>query len=334
MRWRAEPRCDWVDFGAVKQAVNMEAILHYYRIPGLHRVQGQLQSRCPIHGGERRDSFRASLSQNAFQCFVCQAHGNVLDFVAAMEKCTVREAALRIQQWFDLGRNQPSGLQSGETAMESKLVRKKEGSNSPLRFTLSGLDHAHPYLAQRGVDRVTATEFGIGFYGSPGLMTGRVVIPIHNGLGQVVAYAGRAVDGESPKYKLPTGFHKSLELYNLHRALATGSNTVIVVEGYFDCMRVHQAGLPWVVALMGSSLSPEQEQILVGRFARMILVLDGDEPGRRASRTIRERLLRKCDVLRVHLNDGVQPDQLSPNKIRGLLSEIDTRRPERRALRE
>jgi DNA primase len=298
----------------------MEVILHYYRIPGLRRVHGQLQSRCPIHGGERRDSFRASLSQNAFQCFVCQAHGNVLDFVAAMEKCTVREAALKIQDWFDVRGNDQCEVPSDETVIESKLVRKKEGSNSPLRFTLRGLDHAHSYLAQRGVDRVTATEFGIGFYGSPGLMRGRVVIPIHNDRGQVVAYAGRAVDGESPKYKLPMGFHKSLELYNLHRTLATGSNTVIVVEGYFDCVRVHQAGLPCVVALMGSSLSAEQERVLVERFARIILVLDGDGPGRMASWKISQRLLRKRDVLTVRLNDGIQPDQLSPNEIRSLLS--------------
>ena len=62
-----------------------------------------------------------------------------------------------------------------------------------------------------------------------------------------------------PKYKLPAGFHKSREPFNVHRAVATGSKTVIMVEGYFDCLHVHQAGFPAVVALMGASLSAQQE---------------------------------------------------------------------------
>jgi DNA primase len=59
----------WVDFRAVKEAVSMEAILRYYQVPNLRRQHGQLQGRCPIHRGQRDDSFRASVSKNAFQCF-------------------------------------------------------------------------------------------------------------------------------------------------------------------------------------------------------------------------------------------------------------------------
>jgi len=314
------PAEGWVDFRAVKEAVSMEAILRHYQVPNLRRRHDQLQGRCPIHRGERDDSFRASLSKNVFQCFACQAHGNVMDFVVAIEMCSVREAAFKIQEWFGIdGHGQLSGALPCPAAIERQLVRKKEGVNRPLHFALTGVNHTHPYLAQRGVDRATAIEFGIGFYNRPGLMNRRIVIPIHNGKGEIVAYAGRALDGRIPKYKLPGGFHKSLELYNLHRAVVPVNHSVIVVEGYFDCVRVHQSGLPWVVALMGSSLSLEQEKVLVERFERVILMLDGDDAGRVATQTIRAKLLQKCDVLTAAVRDGAQPDQLSPGEIRELL---------------
>ena len=88
----------WADFAAVKRAISLEAMLHHYQIRGLRRHRDQLQGCCPIHRGRRGDSFRVHLTKNIFQCFACQAHGNVLDFVAAMEQCSLREAALRLQQ--------------------------------------------------------------------------------------------------------------------------------------------------------------------------------------------------------------------------------------------
>jgi DNA primase len=253
---------EWVDFSAVKRAVSLEVVLRHYQVRGLRRRRDQLVGCCPIHRGERDDSFRASLSKNVFHCFACQSHGNVLDLVAAMEKCSIRKAACRLQEWFGIAvSGAPAGLEA-ESAGKTELVREKAGSNPPLDFALTGVDHAHPYLQQRGVDRTTAAEFGMGFYGGPGLMSGRIVIPIRNPGGEIVAYAGRALDGRSPKYKLPAGFRKSWELFNIQRAAATSSQTVIVVEGYFDCVRVHQAGFPCVVALMGSSLSASQERVL------------------------------------------------------------------------
>lgn len=159
----------------------------------------------------------------------------------------------------------------------------------------------------------------MGFYAEPGLLSGRIVIPIANARGQTVAYAGRALDGGQPKYKLPAGFRKAWELFNLHRAAATGSKTVIVVEGYFDCLKVHRAGLPWVAALMGSSLSAEQEKALIGAFDHVVLLLDGDTAGRAASRAIAARLSRRCWVSEAHVPAGSQPDQLSLVAIQQLL---------------
>jgi len=68
-------------------------------------------------------------------------------------------------------------------------------------------------------------------------MRGRLVIPIADELGQTVAYAGRSLDGQDPRYKLPVGFRKSWVLFNLHRATACRRDEVVVVEGFFDCMK-------------------------------------------------------------------------------------------------
>lgn len=315
---------NWVDFSAVKRVVNLEVVLRHYQVQGLRRHRDQLQGCCPIHDGKRDDSFRAHLTKNVFHCFACQACGNVLDFVAAMEKCSIREAALRLQQWFGVAVSAGSPgarlYPANADMQKQELVRKEEGSNAPLRFALTGLDRNHPYLAQRGIDPATASEFGVGLYPGPGLMRGRIVIPIRNAHGQLVAYAGRAPDGRLPKYKLPAGFRKSLELFNLPRAMATGSRTVILVEGYFDCMRVHQAGFPWVVGLMGSSLSTSQESALLRHFDQVVLMLDGDAAGRAASQAIATRLSDRCPVQLVPVPDDSQPDQLSCFAIRRLLA--------------
>jgi DNA primase len=230
---------DWLNLRALKQAVSMEAVLAYYRVPGLRRYRNQLTGCCPIHHGKRNDSFRASLSKNVFHCFACQAGGTVLDFVAAMERCSILQAALRLQRWFGTGSQGSTPMLIQQFAWNEERVRERAICNPPLPLALTDVNPSHLYLTQRGIDRTTAIEFGVGFYAGPGLPSGRIVIPIGNACGEVVAYAGRAVNGRLPKYKLPAGFRKALEVFNLHRASATGSRTVIVVEGYFDCLLVH-----------------------------------------------------------------------------------------------
>jgi DNA primase len=320
---------EWVDFRGVKWAVPMEAVLSHYRVRGLRRQRDQLQGPCPLHRGERQDSFRVRLSQNAFHCFSCQAKGNVLDFVAAMESCSLREAALRLQHWFGVsGRSRfrltlPSPPSVPANAEQAELVReKREGGNPVLGFRLRSVDGSHSYLRQRGIEQATAVEFGVGMYLGPGLMSGRIVIPIGNERGEIVAYAGRAWGDQLPKYKLPAGFQKGWELFNLHRALATRQKTVIVVEGYFDCMKVHQAGFPNVVALMGCSLSPVQAQVLREHFERVILMLDGDEAGRHATEVIHHQLAAKTRLVVIPVCDGMQPDQLSSPVIKSLLCDV------------
>jgi len=151
-------------------------------------------------------------------------------------------------------------------------------------------------------------------------MQGRCVFPIHNAKGELVAYAGRSIDTTEPRYKFPAGFHKSQELFNLHRV--AGDLSVVLVEGFVDCMKVSQAGYP-CVALMGSTVSPMQERILAETFSEIVVMLDGDETGRTATQTISDRLRQAVfKVETAELPDGVQPDQLSDAELRAALDAL------------
>lgn len=318
----------WVDFKSVKAAVPIEAVLDRYGINWLRKKNDELRGRCPIHQGDGEDAFHVSLTKNAFHCFSCKARGNVLDLVAAMEHCSVREAAIKLAEWFGI----LACVEQHETAVKKFAAADasqvpKEGTesggaklaNKALTFQLKGIDPAHAYLEQRGVERETSELFGCGYFPGKGSMAGRVVFPIHDEQGELVAYAGRSIDGSEPKYKLPAGFHKSLVLYNLHRVLEQGSESVVLVEGFFDCLNVWKSRCQNVCALIGCTLSEAQEELLVRNFQRVTLLLDGDQAGREAAKEIAQRLMAKLWVRVVAVPEGKQPDQLSTAEITALL---------------
>jgi DNA primase len=307
------PNSNWVDFAAIKRSVALAPLLRQYEVKLRRSGVDQYRGGCPIHGGEGREAFHANLRNNVFHCFSCGAGGTVLDFVAAMEGCSLRQAAWKL---------------AGETASSvrpaltcpKQLVTKKSKLLLPLGFTLRGVDPTHPYLAERGIAATTAREFAIGFYQGAGIFSGRLVIPIHNQHGELVAYGARAVDGSEPRYRFPAGFAKSQILFNFHRAAATAKSVVVVVEGFFDCLRLHQAGVHSVVALMGSALYEPQQRILLERFQHVILMLDGDAAGRRGTAEIATRLRPHCSVHIVALPEMTQPDQMSKDQIRHALA--------------
>jgi DNA primase len=109
-----------------------------------------------------------------------------------------------------------------------------------------------------------------------------------------------------------------LEHYRIHEA--SRQSTVIVVEGFFDCLKVYQAGFGSVVALMGSGLYEPQGRLLMQRFRQIVLMLDGDAPGRRAAAVVSARLSADCAVRIVQLAENIQPDQLSEPVLRELLA--------------
>jgi DNA primase len=317
---------NWVDFKAIKAAVSMAAVLERYQVRGLKKQGDELRGRCPIHNGEG-DAFHVNVNKNAFQCFSCQAKGNVLDFVAAMEKCSVRDAGLKLQDWFGLAAGDGADQRSAKPAppadstelAKERIAGEESLANKPLGFDLRGIDHGHAYLTSRGISRETAEHFGAGYFSGKGSMSGRVVIPIHNEAGELVAYAGRSIDGSEPRYKLPTGFHKSLELYNQHRAAKCGAGGLIVVEGFFDAMKVSQAGYPFVVALMGCTMSEEQERLLVAHADMVLVMLDADEAGRKGTEELLLRLGRRVWVKAITVPEGKQPDQLTAEELQQLL---------------
>jgi DNA primase len=333
---------EWVDFKAVKEAISMEMVLGRYNVR-LRKVNSTyFRGKCPLPTHTSKgsgDSFGTDTSKNAWACQSdsCvkirsgKKGGNVIDFVAVMENCSIRDAAIKLANWFNVSSDGGGGRipeRHTEPSSSKQLVAEKErevevtevvpsGENKPLSFVLKNIDHSHAYLTARGIAPGTSSHFGVGYFSGKGSMANRVVIPIHNEAGELVAYAGRAIDASEPKYKFPSGFLKSIELFNLHRT--AGEKMVVVVEGFFDCMKVTAAG--WTsVALMGSSMSDEQERLLAEHFTAAWLVLDGDEAGRSGTRDIVQRLVRKMFVRAVELPDGTQPDMLRSEEINTLLT--------------
>ena len=321
-------RSTWVDFKVLKRVVSIEMASAYYGLT-LRRVHGPyLRGRCPLPTHVSKSSVQSFIVNTEKNVWVChsdscvasrgwQRGGNVLDFVAAMERCSIRDAALKLQEWFSVTPVSSEQIVPATKGGETYPPVAAEENNKPLAFKLRPVDPGHPYLALRRVDSNTAAYFDVGFYSGNGSMEGRIIFPIHNDDGTLVAYAGRSIGETEPRYKFPVRFRKSLVLFNLHRAVRHGK-AVIVVEGFFDCLNVHQAGFPCVVALMGCSLSGRQEALLQQHFRQVTLMLDGDNAGRRAGAAIAARLVTKLAVRVVEIPPSAQPDQLSADQIRCL----------------
>jgi DNA primase len=321
----------FVGFNALKASVSMLQVLdHYGLTESLRRSGDNLSGACPLHQGHNRTQFRVSMSKNCWMCFGdCHTGGSIIDFVSRMEGIGVREAGLLLQDWFS--------LRPGNGAFRDKLVPfpgangksvpPKKPVNPPLRLLLGPLDSSHPYLRERGLTAETVQTFGIGCCQN-GSFRGWIAIPIHNAAGQLVAYARRwpgVPPDDRPKYLLPRGFRKSLELFNQHRAAEEEkAGPLVVVEGFFGCMWVWQAGHRRVVSLMGSMLSTAQEQrilALAGYDRRVLLLLDGDAAGGQGCAQARQRLSRQVAVSAAHLQDGQQPDSLSAQELLRLIGD-------------
>jgi DNA primase len=139
-------------------------------------------------------------------------------------------------------------------------------------------------------------------------------------------WPGNPPDG-TPKYKLPTGFRKGLELFNLDRAVKEPlDKPLVIVEGFFDAIKLHQNGCRKVVALMGSSLSAGQEELIrknTNGQSQVIVMLDEDDAGRAGRDDIAARLAKFCFV-KMHQFEkpGTQPEHLSAEDVAQLFGGV------------
>ena len=305
----------WMNFATIKEQASFSAVLDYYRIEHPPRAR-QANVLCPFHD-DTAPSLSVNFEQKIYNCFSCKESGDILDFVAKMENTPIPEAA-RITA--DVcGVTVPQQKTNGGRHGKAVREHEGEGGNKPLGFALD-LDPAHPYLGERGLSQDTILRFGLGFC-AHGLMKDRIGIPIHNEHGTLIAYAGRwasdPVPDGVPKYLLPRGFKKSEVLFNLNRVAS--ADHVTLVEGYWGVFRLHALGIA-AVALMGRTLSKEQEELLACSSARFVTVLlDGDEAGRTAAQTILPQLNRNWFAFHALLPDGQQPDTVDEVELRKLL---------------
>ena len=335
------PKSQYVDFKSVKTSVSMERLLqHYGLLDQMKRSGDSLSGCCPIHGGTNPTQFRVSISKNCWNCFSeCKCGGNVLDFVAKKERISVHAAATKLCEWFQLPmedkraekleppRAAPLAPKSPTPTVSKEAPKQNDDtSNPPLKFRLENLDGKHPYLTDRGLTSQTILDFGLG-HCAKGMMAGRIAIPINNAEGKVVAYAGRWLGeppGDTPKYKLPPGFRKSLELFNIDRASKESTDKpLVIVEGFFGAMKLWQCGVRRVVALMGSTLSVAQAELIrkhTNSHTQVLVMLDEDEAGRAGREALVQQLAPWLFVkLHVFERADQQPEHMDTEDIAGLL---------------
>src|ERR1043166_1383969 len=331
---------EWVDFKALRQQLSFQQVLQHYKVEVKTKGGRQHHGFCPLpnHNGKQNSpSFSANLEKGIFQCFGCQAKGNVLDFAVLMDggskedPADVRRTALALQERFGLGKSAKA------SAPESKPPQRTHGTvlvNARLDFELKRLDYQHPYLRGRKFTDETIKEFGLGFC-SKGYQAGRIAIPLHDKLGRLIGYAGRIVDDElidenNPRYRFPTmrehqgiiyEFQKTAFMYGGYR-IKEPLDDLIVVEGFASIWWLWQQNMRNAEALMGSSCSEKQAELIVSHTkanGRVWLVTDGDNSGDLCAASTLPQVARHCFIRWVRLDEGKQPTDYDADEFRALL---------------
>lgn len=334
----------FVNFQDIRSRITMEQVLSHYKLLDTLKRSGQsLTGACPIHKGTNKTQFRVNTEKNLWNCFSECAHGgNTLDFISRMEVCSIHDAAIKACEWFDIPFDEVKG---DETAPAEKTAAAKPAAQSKsapppapddnkpnpvLKFKLDKLQREHPYLiGERGLTLETIIDFGLGYFsGDRGMMVGHIVIPILNIKSELVAYAGRwpgePPDADTPKYKIPAGFKKSQEVFNLDRASKEPANKpLVIVEGFFDVIKLHQHGYRKAVAVMGDSMSIVQEELIrqhTDKNGLIIVMLDENEAGKVGRKDIAGRLSEHCLVkTHVFAQADMEPEHLTAEELRELL---------------
>ncbi|MBQ3969815.1 MAG: DNA primase [Clostridia bacterium] len=301
---------------------------------------------CPFHG-EKTASFTVYPQTESFYCFGCGVGGDVIGFIKRAENLDYIDAVKFLAQ--KAGMQMPEN--SYDDSMQKLRVRIFEANREAARFFYSQLSvpagkKGLEYLHSRRLADKTIKMFGLGFApdswsaltdhllekgfkqseliqanlssrnkngGLIDRFRNRVMFPIIDVRGNVVAFGGRIMTDEKPKYLNTSDtpvFKKSGNLFALNRAKNSKSDKLILCEGYMDVIALHQAGFDFAVATLGTALTQEQAVILKRYTNTVVICYDADEAGQKAtSRAI--DILRKegLDIRVLTVPDGKDPDE-------------------------
>jgi len=306
---------------------------------------------CPFHS-EKTPSFSVNAGKQFYYCFGCGVGGDVFKFVMEMDKITFPEAVRAVAEKCGIAIPAPrerSPEERKENQQRTSLVELHREAAAFFTQQLNSTPEgraAKAYLLDRGLDSEAMAQFGIGFAPSGGdallralkqkfpdkalevsglfgrdqsgriydRFRRRVMFPIANDSGKIVAFGGRALGDDMPKYlnspETPI-YTKSNILYHLDRAKDALRNRdfAVLVEGYMDAIAVARAGVSNVVASCGTSLTEPQVKLL-NRFTRRIIVnYDPDTAGQNATeRSLTILLEQGAEVRVLALPDGKDPD--------------------------
>jgi DNA primase len=307
---------------------------------------------CPFHA-EKTPSFNVNAPRQIYHCFGCGVGGDVFSFLMRMEGLSFPEAVRRLAErvGVEIPDEQVTPEDERRREERDRLLRISEvACEFYHRILLEEPEGAagRRYLRQRGFEGDMVRQFRLGFApdswralvehlagkgfdpkwardllglirtGKDGrdydLFRGRLLFPIQDSRGQVVAFGGRVLDDSLPKYinsaESPV-YHKGHILYGLYQARddmrRTGEG--IVVEGYFDQMALYRAGIPNVVATCGTALTAEHARLLKRYCTRLLLLFDQDKAGRQATFRAMDTLLAEgMTVAVVDMEAGEDPD--------------------------
>jgi DNA primase len=320
------------------------------RVP-LKRQGREYSARCPFHD-ERSPSFTVSPNKQFYHCFGCGAHGTAISFLMNYDRLEFLDAVeeLAKRAGVEVPRDTQQRSQSGESR---ELYETLAAASAFFIEQLAGSTKARDYLDRRGVDAENRARFGIGYApdgfnalkdahgGNPaglalldktGMLSksdsgrvydkfrDRVMFPIHDRRGRVIAFGGRVLDkDDGPKYlNSPETalFHKGRELYGLWQVKQAHSKIprLIVVEGYMDVVALFQYGVNTAVATLGTATTPDHAELLFRNAADVYFCFDGDRAGRGAAWKAMESVLPRMRDGRqgffLFLPEGEDPDSI------------------------
>jgi len=314
----------------------------------LKRSGGDYRGACPFHGGTHRN-FAVIPKKGMYHCFVCHESGDVFTFFMkrlGMDYPTaVREVARRVgitipergaptgpdpreplfaavaaaQDWFARQLQDAPDAEPARSYLAARDITAEQSGALGLGFAPRGSAFGEA-MRKLGIDEAVLLEAGLERRRDDGTIAprfrGRLLFPIHDLRGRVVAFGGRILGEGEPKYlttpETPI-FHKGKLLFHLNEARGAMRKTerAILVEGYFDVIRLALAGIDEVVAPMGTGLTADQAELLRRHAPQVLLCYDSDDAGLRATFRAGDELLRAgIRVSVATLPEGEDPDSL------------------------